>query len=190
MHTVEFYAGMHIQNAAVALCAAARKHGKARGTFNEIELTASRDTDPAEVVASFGAQQDARTNAWRESPEGIAHAAKMAAEVKAAQQKHDEMVAALDGLDFTDGVAVLDWVCSIQSATDRVGVQVDREKILAAFAARGFAPNVNCGEAFNPDDRDNVLRYIVGQALDGVRSVAIHGVIHKFAADWKAKFDN
>lgn len=190
MHTVEFDAGMHIDNAAKILVAAALEHGEARGTFNDVELIATAAVSPADVVASFHEQSDARAEAWRASPEGIAYAERQQAEVRAAQQKHGDMVAALDGLDFNSGAAVLDWVCGIQDATDRVGVTVDRERIISTFAAHGFEPNVNCGGAFKADDRDNVLRWIVGQALDGLRHVAIHGVIHKFAADWKAKFAN
>lgn len=35
------------------------------------------------------------------------------------------------------------------------------------------------------EDRENVFRYIVGQCLDGLKSVAIHSIMHKFVAGWK-----
>lgn len=85
-------------------------------------------------------------------------------------------------------VAVLDWLCAIQDSTDHVSVAVDKAAIIGAFESAGFKPNVNCGPAFREDDRDNVFRYLVGQALDGLQSVAIHEIIHKFSDDWKAKF--
>jgi hypothetical protein len=190
MHTVEFHAGMHLDNAAKLRVAAAAEHGEARGMFNDIELTAAAGVSPDTIVKSFHDQSEARSEAWRNSPEGKAYAAKQAAEIATAQDKHDDMVRALPNLDFKNGAAVLDWLCDIQGATDRVGVAVDKDAILATFAAHGFHPGVNCGDAFKADDRENVLRWLVGQALDGLQHVAIHGVIHKFAADWKAKFDN
>jgi hypothetical protein len=190
MHTVKFGAGTHISEAAIQLVDAAELYGEACGTFNEIELRASKGTEAAAVVASFNAQLDAREEAWNASPEGISYRAKQLAEIAAAQEKHDAMVAGLATLDFANGVAVLDWICGIQDATDHVGVNVARDQIISQFAAHGFEPNVNCGDAFKADDRENVLRWIVGQALDGLRSVAIHGIIHKFAGEWKSKFEN
>lgn len=190
MHTVEFGCGMHVAEAAKLLVAEAAEHGRAQGVFNDVTLTATPDMAPEAVVALYHQESERRAEEWRNSPEGRAATAKSEADLRAAQETHDSKVRELESIDFTNDAAVLDWLCAIQAATDHVGVSVAKEKIISAFRAHGFEPNVNCGSAFKADDRDNVFRWLVGQALDGLQSVAIHGVIHKFAADWKSKFLN
>ena len=190
MHTVGFPAGMHIQGAAEQLVAAAAQHGEAQGIFNEITLTAQRDTVPGALVDFYHQESERRAEEWRNSPEGRTATAKREADLQTAQETHDAKVRELATLDFKNDVEVLDWLCSIQDATDHVGVSVNKVKIINKFRAHGFDPNVNCGKHFKPDDRENVFRWLVGQALDGLQSVAIHGIIHEFAADWKSKFLN
>ncbi len=190
MHTVEFGCGMHLAEVASLLVTAAAEHGEARGVFNEVALTATPDTDPDTIVAFYHQESNRRAEAWRNSPEGRAAQAEREAELLAAQETHDAKVRELASLDFGNEVAVLDWLCAIQDATDHVGVAVAKAKVIDTFRAHGFEANVNCGKHFRPDDRENVFRWLVGQALDGLQSVAIHGIIHKFAADWKSKFLN
>jgi heme-degrading monooxygenase HmoA len=190
MRTIEFMAGTRVDEAAAELVHVAGKYGEAQGAFNEIMLTAKADTEPAAIVAFYNRESEAQAKAWRESPEGRAAETRQADAIAASQATHDRLVGELPALDFTNAAAVLDWLCAIQEATDHVGVTVNKTAILEAFTAHGFQPNVNCGADFKPDDRDNVFRWLVGQALDGLQSVAIHGVIHKFAADWKSKFLN
>lgn len=180
--------GQHVEDFAGDLVRAAAEHGAAKGTHNETEIIADTTSTVAALVAQWEQKQEAARVAYRNSPEGKAAAAKSEAERTDAQDLHDRLVRDLATLDFKNDVAVLDWICAIQDSTDRVGIAVDRTRILAAFEAAGFKPNVNCGPDFRASDRDNVFRYIVGQALDGLKTVAIHGIIHKFAAEWKAKF--
>lgn len=187
-HQVEFHAGVHINKAAEILIAAATEHGEAHGIFNEIMLKASPSMTVAEVVADYHQRLDAREVAWRNSPEGQAAERDREERVRASQEKHDLLVRGLASLDFTNDIAVLDWLCAIQDATDHVSVVVRKNEILETFKRHGFEPGANCGDNFKGDDRENVFRYIVGQALGTLQHVAIHGIIHKFAADWKAEF--
>jgi hypothetical protein len=90
--------------------------------------------------------------------------------------------------NFTNDVAVLDWLCEMQPASDRAGVIVRRQTILDIFAKHGFLPGVNCGKNFRPESRENVHRWLIGQALATLESFAIHGIVHKFAREWKDKF--
>lgn len=182
---IEFTAGFHISDAAKKLVEAGPG---SYGEFNGIRLDASETSTADDIVAYFMATMKAQSEAYRASPEGIATAARDAAEVREAQALHDKLVADLAHLDFKDDVAVLDWICAMQPATDRCGVKVARNDILLRFADAGYRPNQNTGKKFNENDRENFHRYLVGQALDGVAKVAIHGIIHKFVADWKAKF--
>lgn len=188
MVEIEAGCGQHITSFANELVHAAAKHGTAKGVFNQVEIVADRTSTAEGLCAQWERKTEEASIAYRNSPEGKAAEAKREADVIAAQETHDHLVRDLAALDFKNDVAVLDWLCAIQDSTDHVSVTVDKATILSAFEAAGFTANVNTGANFKPEDRDNVFRYIVGQALDGLKTVAIHGIIHKFAGDWKAKF--
>ncbi len=184
MEILNFPAGMHVREAAKMLLAAA----PASGMFNEIEMKADPEDSADDIVAEFTRQCEERSARYRTSPEGMAAAERTKGRIEAAQAIHDEHITALGSLAFDDADAVLDWLCAIQDATDTSGVKVDKNAILLAFADNGYRPNVNCGEAFDGEDRDNFHRWIVGQALDTLSNVAIHPMIHSFADQWREKF--
>jgi hypothetical protein len=144
-----------------------------------------------DIVEEWRQTVNARSIAYVNSPEGKAAAAAREAKIAEMQEAHDLAIQDLRSLDWSSDVAVLDWVCRIQGATDHIGVVVRTQEIVDTFRRHGFEPSVNCGDAFKPDDRDNVHRYIVGQALDNLGSMgAIRGIIHKFAGDWKSRFSS
>jgi hypothetical protein len=190
MDTISFHGGTPIESAAKELCSAAMARGRpVAGRFNGILLTASPADNPQEVVSRYDREADARAAAYRASSEGQAEESRRERERQSLQSEHDRLVSALPRLDFTNRVAVLDWLCALQPASDRIGVTVKRDTIIAAFWAKGFVAGVNCGADYREDDPDNAFRYLVGQALDGLKNgPAIHGILHKFVADWKAKF--
>ncbi len=184
MRTINFGAGCHINRAAEMLISAA----PARGLFNEIEMTASPGETVDLVAGRYHAESEARAKAWHESPAGIADAERNRAEIAHLQAKHDSLIAAMPALDINDRVAVLDWLCGVQEASDRIGVKVSREQIILAFGGYGYFAGDCCGDAFVAGDADVEFRWLVGQALDGLSSTgAIHGLFHKFARQWKAK---
>lgn len=188
MHQIETTPGEHINQAASRLAAAADKFGAASLNFNDIEVVASKGMAADAIVADWHAKMDASRKAYQESPEGNAAARDRDARRSDAQRKHDALMRRLPQLDFGNDVAVIDWLCEMQEPSDHNGVIVRRKTILDAFAKHGFTPGVNCGPDFRPESRENVHRWLVGQALATLESVAIHGVVHKFASDWKAKF--
>lgn len=178
--------GENVEHTARRLCAAAQIHGEARAKFNDVELLATPESTAAGVVESFLAECNRRSTAYWQSPKGQAAKREAEEQVKAMQERHDELMLALPSLDFTNAGDVLDWLCAMQGASDHVGVTVRKAEILSAFAAGGFLPGVNCGDDFRRGDRDNELHWLVGQALDTLENVgAIHGIVLKFAADWR-----
>lgn len=188
---VNFEPGLHIRDAAILLTNTANEHGEAEGTFNGVTLRAAPGAEPRDIEAEFDREIARRAEEYRNSPEGRSAAEKSNAERAALQAKHDDLMKRLPSLDFKNRLAVMEWLCAMQEPSDRIGVIVRKETICAAFAKHGFLPNANCGGEFRPDDCDNVFRYLVGQALSGLSDgPAIHGVIHKFAADWRDKFHN
>lgn len=95
----------------------------------------------------------------------------------------------LPSLDMNNDCAVLAWVCEMQEPSDHVGVIVRRETIVSAFEKAGYVAGANCGPDYRPGNRDNMFRYLVGQALDGLKNgPAIHPIIHKFADEWRREF--
>jgi len=126
---------------------------------------------------------------YKNSPEGKAAAEASARDIAEKQKQIDELTNQLDILDFSNTEKVLDWCAAFQSPSDRIDTKRDKEKILNKFAENGYLPNVNLGSEYKPEDKDNSARYLIGQALDGIKQIgAIHQVFHKFYDEWKAKF--
>lgn len=185
---IEFMGGCRIEEAARQLVMAAAEHGSAVGAFNDIDLVATAESTAEDIVADYDAQRYARAEAFRKSPEGIATARAAEQRRTDLQQQHDALMRDLPSLDFKDEVAVLDWLCAMQGPSDHIGVIKRSDTIVATFRHHGFEPGVNCGADFRKGDRDNEFRWLVGQALDTLETCAIHGIIPKFAAEWKGKF--
>lgn len=86
---IEFSAGQLVRSAAEALVKAAREHGTASGSFNDIEMAADGSMDADAIVAKWLRDMDARSVAYRNSPEGMAAAAMREAEMVRLQAKAD-----------------------------------------------------------------------------------------------------
>jgi len=186
---VNFGAGCHINTAARMLVEAARDGTGAFGHFNDIRLNATPAATAESIVEFFNNETVRRHDAYKKSPAGKAAEVEREQRRRDAQATHDGLMVRLRTLDFSNDVAVLDWICAMQGASDHVGVIVRRETIASAFEKRGFVENANCGEDYRAGDRENMFRYLVGQALNGVKSgPAIHPIIHKFVGEWKAQF--
>lgn len=63
-------AGEHIQSAATKLVAAAHEWGSASMTFNELLVYADRNSTVASILTDWEARQKARSEDYRNSPEG------------------------------------------------------------------------------------------------------------------------
>lgn len=188
METIELCAGEHVQKASIRLSVAAASHGAAKMEFNDVTVIAKAGDTPDQIVNRWQAQQDAAHQAYINSDAGKAAAAAREKEVQRLQNKHDDLMVDLQSLDFASDVAVLDWLCAMQEPSDHIRVATRNADIVRIFSDHGFEAGVNCGDNYQKDDRDNAFRYLVGQCLSGLKSVAIHGIIHKFAADWKERF--
>ena len=189
MKEVHFSAGSHIDDAAKILVAAATEHGQATGKFNDIALTADRSSTPESIAAFYTSECERRADAYRKSPAGIAAAAASKKDRSERQAEHDALIKRLSSLDWSSDAEVLAWMVAMQEPSDRIGVVVDRKTIVSAFEQHGFVAGANCGADYKRGDRDNEFRWLIGQALSGLKDgPAIHGIIHKFAADWRRRF--
>lgn len=188
MVTIEPPIGGHISHAVSLLVKAADKHGSARMMFNDFEIIATAGQTQSDVLAQWNKKFDDAHIAYLNSPEHAARQKKRDAEIAELQAKYDDLVSDLPFLDWDSDVAVLDWICAIQPATDHIGVVKNKDAIIKAFARRGFKPNEFTGDAYVAGDRNIEFRYLVGQALATLQAVAIHGVIHSFVDKWRAKY--
>lgn len=87
-----------------------------------------------------------------------------------------------------DLIPLLEWICELESAS-HVAVPVDYRALAKQIEAAGFAALANCGEAHDPEDAENVARWLVGQAVDYMKSgYPPHCGLVSFIDAWKAKF--
>lgn len=188
MVTIEPILGSHISDAVVLLVKAAGQHGSARMSFNDIEVIATAGEAQSDVLARWNKKFDDAHIAYLNSPEHAAHQKARDAEIAELQARHDDLVSDLSSLDWSSDVAVLDWICAVQPATDDVGVVKNKDAIINAFASHGFKPNEFAGDAYVAGDRNIEFRYLVGQALATLQARSIHGMILSFADRWRAKY--
>lgn len=183
-------AGTHIEAAAGLLIGNANATGRrVIGMFNGQLLRAEPGGATADVVAAYEREASAAAERWRRSPKGRATAKADALEVASLQARADDAARYVGYLDLSDQAAVLAFLCDLQPCSDRIGVKIDSHEILVAFAFGGLVPGMCVGEQFKADDRDVFFRWLVGQALDGLANgPAIHGIFHKFADEWRAKW--
>lgn len=187
---VDIPAGTHIEAAAILLVGRANLAGaSAVGRFNGVTLRAEPGSSAPDIAAEYDRKQAEASARWRRSAKGRAAAKASAEEVAALQSQANALAVAVGNLDLSDQPAVLTFLGDQQKCSDRVGVRVDAQEILVAFAFGGLTPNMCVGDAFNADDRDIFFRWLVGQALDGLANgPAIHGMFHKFCDDWRARW--
>lgn len=191
MNTYEPMAGENVSTTAERMIALAKEtKGSVRTKFNDIELTATEKSTAEDIVSNFQTKITEASETYRKSPEGQRAARESEERKDEAQRRADALMEQLPNLDFNNQEAVLNWICDFQDPSGHIGIVNNQGEVLKIFAEHGYQPGVNTGEAFNGEDRDKFARWVVGQALDGLRGDvgAIHQVVHKFTDDWKKKF--
>lgn len=186
---MDFVAGTHIREAATLLVERAKIDGVATGIFNGITLHAGVEVTPRDIEDYYDRETARRAEEYRRSPEGVAAAKRADDARRVMQDTHDTLMKRLPELSMYDQPAVLEWLCAMQEPSDRNGVIIKRDTIIKHFEKAGYEANENTGDAYKADDRNNAFRYLVGQALAGLKEgPAIHPIIHKFADEWRQRF--
>lgn len=189
MTKISVRAGTSISNAIeMALDLAGRRGETVEFDFNDISMAVQPGEDPADVAIRWTNMANARAEAYRVSPEGVKQAQEAQDRRRRMQDQHDALMRSLPDLNFGNDEAVLDWLTAFAEATDQRGVLAKHMTALEVFKSKGFIANENTGPHHRENDRQNVFRYLVGQAMDGMESGNICPVIHSFVADWKKKF--
>jgi len=68
--------------------------------------------------------------------------------------------------DFNNVESIISWIEEIANCKNQ---GLKETGIIEMFASNGFIPNMNCDGEFQPENRENVAGWLIGQALDGVQ---------------------
>lgn len=190
MPEIEFFVGSHANNSASTLAELANQHNDVYWAyFNGVRMTAIPGDEPLHVIEAWQKEQDRRSEAYHNSPEGKRAAKEAEDRKKACQAAVDKLMQKFEALDFSNLDELVQFLDDLSEPGDHVNVSFDRQRIVDTFAQHGFERNVNIGDAFNANDRENVARYLIGQALNFLHMFGtIHPVFSFMAADWRKKF--
>ena len=185
METMEFLAGERIEVACTRLATAANVGDTVySASFNGIDLLAAPGISAESLVQYYHEESDRQHQAYLASPQGKADAI-------AAQIRRDSMQRDVDALMLklptVHGHAdVLEWLAAFAIVADHTGVNKDYATVLDRLRMLAYEANANTGNAYAGNDRDNVARYIVGQAMDYMqKGLPPHSVLIRFVAEWQ-----
>lgn len=184
--------GEFIGVSAINMVGRAKLTGKpCKAHFNEIPVEAVSGVDPAYIVATYKAESHRQAIAYNESPEGKKAVRDAKRRKDELQHQADAAMEMLGELDFSSLSAIIGWFKEIRDPSDHVGVNIPSENIVREFERHGYHAGVNCGDEFDSENPDNIARWLIGQALEGLKEYgSIHQVFHKFASEWQKKFGN
>ena len=160
-----------------------------RCKFNGATMKCGKGSTLKSIIRHWHRELNAQTKAYRNSPMGKAQDKEDAIEIAYLKAKRQRLMLEFKTLNFNDYTEVLDWLLKIQDISDDTRVGVPVKQILSVLRKHDYKANVNCDADFNEEDRENYARYIIGQAIDGLKKIgAIHGLVHKFTKEWVDKF--
>lgn len=103
-----------------------------------------------------------------------------------------ELSERLEKLDFSDFDALINYFDDLATLSERVEVQLDKLKIVRAFAEHGLLSDMNCGlgreREFGTDERTRLAAYTIGFGLKLVKQGEVTFMFHNFARNWRRKF--
>jgi hypothetical protein len=158
--------------------------------FNSVEVRCAPDETALIAANRWQADFNAKAETYRNSPEGQAAAREAMLRHEAAQKDTDALLRRLPRvLAGQEDHEILRWLCQWNAAADRADIVREEERVLALFEKAGFQVNACTGPEYVEADRRISFLYLVGQGMDGIRRVGTpHGIIHKFAEQWRQRF--
>lgn len=163
--------GMHVRDAAAALVVIAEaRRETVRAEFNKVEMQANPGETAEQVTDRFVATLDAKAEAYRTSPEGIAAAEKQRQDREHRGQVLGDVLRALPA-KFTSHQAALRWAIKYIHAADWGG-DTQPDRVIRVLEASGYADSDLEGlpkEAYQ--DPVTMAKYAMGQVIN----MMIHG---------------
>lgn len=156
--------------------------------FNDLAFKLDKSSTEAGVQAEWDAKIEAAQKAYW-TPERLKTKADKERQDQNAMDGH---MATLKVINFADPKDIVTWLCKFETLA-MVHTKCDKVGLLKHFADNGYTPDnwprklgdIESSESWKLRvGHDGQVRWLIAQALDGIRSVgAPHGVIHKFAAE-------
>ena len=196
MIDLEVQAGSYLDNTIEGVIAGlkiAEKAGNrgciARIDFNGVMLLMSAKSVVKEVVEYYHYQLKLEWQAYVNSPEYKWRKQLEEAQIERLMSELEVIMAQLEYMDLSNIDHVLSWLNEIQPYSDDSRLKVPAKHIAKVLRSHGYLRDVNCNENFKEDNKENVARYLVGQALDGLEyRGAIHSMYCYFYPEWQEKF--
>ena len=160
-----------------------------KGTFNGTSLIVTKDSTVESILKDYNDQLEIAHQKYINSDEYKERQIQEKIELTRLNKESENLMNVFNTLDFNDYKQVLFWLCKIQPYSDRIGVNVPKDKIFNKLLINGYKVNVNCEEDFNEEDPENFARYIIGQCMNGLDRIgAIHYMAVRFTEDWKKRY--
>lgn len=185
-------AGTHISEAIEKAISLATGHrDPVEFSFNGVCLIVNEESAPAEVEKLFYMTLELNGKA-HDTP---IRRAEEEARRRKYQEELDAFLPTLHALDMASQSDVLHWLCNFETLSSWTFVNFDRERVLAKFTEAGYVPSDFCKDVDESVDqwrervgRDGEFRWIVGQALDGIKHIGCpHQMIHTFSEGFLLK---
>lgn len=85
--------------------------------------------------------------------------------------------------NFNNVDSIISWIEEVANCKNR---DLKNTGILEMFAQNGFTANMNCDDEFQPENRENVAGWLIGQALDGIQLTGhISLDVLEFMGEWQ-----
>lgn len=188
--TYEPSCGTHINSA----CAEASRMAQASGLpvcfkFNDVELVAIPNRTANDLVSDYDCETKRRAEEYRNSPEGIAQAARRKAEIEKLAQQSSKLLRKIDSVLAANSLdSVMGWLKEFIPTADDVSVRFDTKALGAKFEVAGFKMNEGVGQ--KPEwfhTRERMGRYIVGQVINFLKDgMPPHPITTSFIEKYEA----
>ena len=175
--------------AAEAIAQAKKQRCPVRFNFNGVKLVATAKKSPTTIVWEFHQILAQMSDKYRHSKKGIAADAKRDKEVADSQRQINLAFNALPELLLQPEPdrlgAVLHWLCDNQSAMDDIGIHFSHTDLVTLLERAGYQNNAQVGRRPETFTRQAMGEYIVGQAINCLKSgLGPHQITHKFAEEY------
>jgi len=186
--TIKARCGCQIKDYIAELCQLAKQEGQVQGKFNDIKFIINKADTIEQALKNWDTLRQIAVDKYQQSPEYKASFKQSLIDLANKKEKLKKLMVEFETLDWQSFEKILSWLYSISYIADDMNITVDIDTILGSFKVNHFHANANLNKDFRPDDKDNVARYIIGQAIDGFEKMGCpHSVILSHIKAWQEK---
>lgn len=178
MKVIEFMGGTSVEEAAAELI----RKAPAKGMFNGVYLACNdRSQGSASVISAWRKEMDAKSEAYKKSPEYKEQQLKRKIKAEKNQLLIDGMMSRLNH-SKANPIATLKWLAEFSQVADDNRMKYSKSALIKHLVSMRVSPNMNTGDAYDSSDINNRVHYVLGQALDNLMNdMPPHPICKKFA---------